>query len=618
MKAFLLTLLPSLACACGDVTSAGQVESLPPSAAATHTSRPTAPPPDELASLVAAREEPLPNSHVTHREAVPAASAAASRTVRGVAVDARRGEPLPDFPFAIYTGRGCPIVEVVTDSRGDFTAQLELQDSPVSILARRLGGPPVEREHALPPDDTPWRLAFAVLPLREVRLTGGPSGSSARLDLRVWSPSGGGMVRAALRRSGEGWLVRLSEPEVGLGGSPMIVAVCDDAGYWWGARRAPYGQVFEGDPIGIELAATAVLDLDVKFVPPLEEEGFPFGFGTDSLQARLAPTPGTSSVGELAEWRTREGRWLPPGRHELTVHTRYSTVERRMVDLVAGHATHVEVQLCAVETRPVSGVVRTEMGAELEDVDVWVEVQVAGRDGTWTAYHRGRRLGCWVRYDEHVRVSDNVGRFELPSVPTGELTAAARSDSLPTAVRVSTGPDGEDIVEVTLLDGDGPGFGFRLAPGFVEEDFWVRTRAWDSGPKLFGQLLDGRTIARTSPLARDLEWAVVGSGFRPVYGTEGDFVDEGDGRWFARVAPEPGWGMRIYASVPDGAPAAGARVLADGEPVGLTDVRGALELALDARPVQVRVELDDLVGTLDVPAWDWACDPWAAIELGPR
>jgi hypothetical protein len=215
-----------------------------------------------------------------------------------------------------------------------------------------------------------------------------------------------------------------------------------------------------------------------------------------------------------------------------------------------------------------------------------------------------------------------VARFTLEDVPVGEVTVEAHVLGLGVRTSLQELEDGSLELEVVVLDDpDAPGYGFEVVTtDGAQPVYWVHTRALDGGPVLYRYGANRRAIARGSAAERRLEWAVVAEGTRPVYGTQRDFLDAGDGLALARVTLAPGWGTRVLARDPHGLPLAGVEVELDGAPAGRTDARGELELVRDAPPGRLGFRYGSWVlvegDTVPVPV-PASKGPWHEVVLAP-
>ena len=171
------------------------------------------------------------------------------------------------------------------------------------------------------------------------------------------------------------------------------------------------------------------------------------------------------------------------------------------------------------------------------------------------------------------------------------MTVDAVSLTMPAEVHVSKAFSGDLEIDVVQLDREeGPGFGFRVVLSDSEHArYWVHSRALDGGPELFRYARNGKIIARDDPRSRRLEWAVAAQGYRPVYGTEGDFGPDGEDRFFASVRLERGWGTRVLVRDQVQEPIVGAQVFVDGKSAGITDASGSLDVHRETRPVRIEV-----------------------------
>lgn len=469
--------------------------------------------------------------------------------------------------------------------------------------------PPAPRR---PPQSTPVALELAV--------TGLEGASDVEVLLaRDGSVLGSARVRAAgprFRAALRPWPARPADDQ------EVVVAVGRADGCAFGAVRAPLSRVLSGEPLRVQLEPTAALIVHVRREPVADAAGG--ALPGDHVRVALEPLDRRAPV-ELERYRAYRRLWLPAGSWSVSVSERTHVEERCEVVLVAGAAQELSIDLAAAPgARRVTGTLRTRSGAPVASADV--TVQLAGTPFAWRISGSTERRRCATGIDrvfrEEVVDGREVWAFTLDRVPPGELlvTADWLSD-VPTDVRVNGGAQGDAHVELVQLDTDGPGMGFRiepLEPGGAPPAFTVGTRALDGGRPLPFLGRDGRTVTRATPAERRLEWAVVprSRGLRPVYGTERNFVDEGDGRWLATVRFERGFGTRVLVQDERRAPIAGALVRAAGAPLGVTDRDGVLELVLDEDPGELEVAWLDQV-PLELGPEERMRPGWRTFVLGP-
>jgi hypothetical protein len=399
----------------------------------------------------------------------------------------------------------------------------------------------------------------------------------------------------------------------------VLLAVGDGDGLALGIAELRAGEVGER-PLALELAHTAAVDLEVEFEQPA---GLPPAGTCDGLVYQRLSLRAPGPLGLGAAWRERSLKWLPPGDYELGIGTREHREEVVAFELSAGRATPVSAALALeAETRTVHGRIRTESGKPLARGSVLLRLE----DEPATSWSATYARIPWCAGLDHRIVRDedepSTGTFTFARVPRGPVGLEFASERTPASIRVRERADGDLVLDVVQLDGDGPGLGFRIE--FADPELagraWIHTRALDGGPELFRYAQSGRTIAREAPTERRLEWAVVAKGCRTVFGTQDDFFPAGDGRYFATVRMEPGFALRVRVLGPGGRPLVGAEVHVDGEWAGETNALGTLELSRPTAPTRIEARYSDWRAPSGFPPLEtngYLGGAWHEIRLAP-
>ncbi len=515
--------------------------------------------------------------------------------VRGIAVDEATSALVPDLAFTVR--RSKESVEVVTDKEGRFA--LEIAGGPVKVLPGAGFGRPAQYDQdVLVPDDPdtgpPWRVAFHVAPLRRIVLTGNvPRDPTA---LSFWTiVEGEAQPRAMtlVRRDEEGLFVRGPTPRGLLrDGQAVSLVVSDEEGFLVGARQLRWNLDELEGPIAFELEETATLEVAVRIEELPTIPGVKRYLSQYRIRKVLEPHALTDA-GPAEAWRLGSMKWLTPGAYDLVVGSRNHAPERRALQLEAGKAAAESFDLAlANDRRIVHGRMRTESGEPPRRLTVTMSL-VDDPLSTWSASQLMGWCATGIDHFMHEIEGGDPGElvFAFPDVPPGDVrVSVGENASVPTEVRIVEGADGKIEIDVLQLDQDGPGMGFRVyvageEPG--EQRIWVQTRAHEGGPPLHQRAVSGKTLTRKTPSERDFEWAVVAAGYRPVYGTQADFRSGGDGRYFADVQLEHGWGTRVVVTDASGDPLAGVRILADGVTAGWTDRLGTFEVMGETPPKRI-------------------------------
>lgn len=547
-----------------------------------------------------------------------------SGPVHGVAVAKKTGLPIPNFRFSIRSRAGYRspriVAEVVTDEQGRFETEEPVHGGRVTIQSGPGEGPPVAREQdCLVPG--PWRIEFNVEPRMEIALSGAIPPDPTRL--RFWVLPAGksrAVSYSVLRQDpGGGLWVRPPTPRPDLPfGQRVVLAVGDEEGLLFAALPHVWGR--ESRTLLFDLAQTSVLDLAVEMAQPetIEERS------SARAYPRILLTPRDERLFPGSMRRLSQRKWLPPGLYDLRVSSRIHAEERRTVELTGGEIEHLAIPLQLEEnTRTVHGRIVTESGGSVADASVQMSLRESPASVWRASWVRNRMCGTGV--DHFVTVGEEngheVGRFTFENVPQGPVEIETNSFTVPSAVEMTESASGDLELEVIQLDvGEGSGLGFRVRSASEQEppNYWVHSRPLDGGPALHTYAYDGRTIARGAPGNRRLEWAVVAPGYRTAYGDEGDFRPEGDGRFFADVKLERGWGIRVLVTDQDLDPLPGAEVTADGEVVGTTDASGCFEIHRATPPAAIEVKYmgwRPSCGFPPVPSPNALTSPWLEITL---
>jgi hypothetical protein len=305
----------------------------------------------------------------------------------------------------------------------------------------------------------------------------------------------------------------------------------------------------------------------------------------------------------------------------LVVRPRQHPGEELAVDLVPGRVALDPIVLPAA---PVMGDVAGELFVPAGVPHDRPYVTLASSEGSsWRSVEIARPSGAGAGAD------GTTYRFLFPNVPSGEydLTVGSfvgrggTSDAFWTPRRWRVFPPRGDVFFECRADDEPQEFSFVVSDAL---DRPVRGAEVTFGPG--GWLTGNHDVGRRAfriPRDATLAWRVTAQGCQPVYGDESDVRSAKDARAEVVVRLRRGYGATLHVlSLPEGVnrnafrraargslggaellwdafPVPGARVYADGQPVGTTDREGRIDLALQARPERVTVRADGWMG-LDV------------------
>jgi len=194
--------------------------------------------------------------------------------------------------------------------------------------------------------------------------------------------------------------------------------------------------------------------------------------------------------------------------------------------------------------------------------------------------------------------------FEFASVPAGEYELSVLAPDgvpwTPGVLRVTPPNEGVRFVREDGLANLEHVFDVHGAHAAVGDVFLQVHFGRGFSP----ELVPTRPPTFRAPAEASFTWSLRARGYRPAHGDASAFRDDG-ARRVARVTLEPGWGARLVLrdlgggflhddedgrlTVASRAPVVGARILADGVEIAVSDAAGIADLALDAEPEELTI-----------------------------
>ncbi|MDA1265004.1 MAG: carboxypeptidase-like regulatory domain-containing protein [Planctomycetota bacterium] len=508
------------------------------------------------------------------------ATTADSSPFRGVLVDARTNEPLPEFRFmcidTIGTDDG-----VTSDAEGRFeTAQdyglgrirLWLTEFPGSM--GRYGPYDHVRERL----DEVSLIPVPVGPTYTLAFTP-PAGRGvtdffAEVRGHQVSPRGyPALFQRSRLRAGERPWVRLHPYEVSEGpGPPWVLVIESDDGLWSGSVEVDGRVGRHPGALPVEVVACASIHGRLEGAG---EEGRPL----------VAPVRV-----ELADGRVlwahsdREGAFvvggLPGGSAALSVELEGFQTLEQVVELTVGAASRPVLRLAPVPiVGELTGAVRTSSGASLPGL--YLEVTAPGTPARYVPVD-------WVEGEDATE-----GRFQLP-VPAGDWTLRPMTElfglaAQPASLTIHAPARGLDFhvsdrsdratFELSLTDAHGE----RVEGARV----WLRDA--EGRRILEGPVPPGGTLLVDHPAGARFTWSVVAPGTRIHTADERAFEPVGGVRR-AEVELRAGWGAWIaLVDRETDEPIEGVILSLDGTRTSPSDVRGFVRVEREAPPTSLSI-----------------------------
>ena len=586
--------------------------------------------PDQGASLAPASTVTAATESVREPSSAPPSPAAspepapadeATWPVRGVVLDRRTGEPVPDFALQlVQPGQELFELAVQTDARGAFTTWSRFRRGEVRVFHDDASA----REslegfatHVLGGPEDVLTIEVEVGPTYEVEPL-----APERLAPVQWF--------AALRGADEAASAVLPEHELTALRNPR-----EKGGFAWVRFfPRPYGELAR--PWRLELVSRdgryrgsaevqSVVGIQPGVVPvPIEVLASVRIEARDTRQrsvhaawVRLERTEGTRVV-RREHWSLPEGglvlRALEPGPWSLEIDSYDHALHRGEVRLVAGELTaHTALLEPLVGAGSVSGLVTSASG----------RLETSGEVALWP--HEGSRANRRHPLQWEGPPEQRVARFRFDDVPAGTYELAWVAPECPFEVRpaarvlvtVPTIPPVES--EFHVLD-DAPTLPveFRALDAVTGEAlalaaWWRAPGGWARWSK---QLEPGAIAIPAWPVGRELRWVVRAASGGLAHGDQHDLEREGE-RLVARVTLASGWSVQLFLQE-SGQPVEGVTLAFDGVPFGPSGEEGSLPLFLPRAPTTLEVRTPGWSlpgGAREGPAPAFDLENWWALAL---
>ncbi|MBI5364262.1 MAG: sigma-70 family RNA polymerase sigma factor [Planctomycetes bacterium] len=539
-------------------------------------------------------EAPLPS------QAIPAGA-----PLELLLVDARTLTPLPSFALVASDDAGATEA-LVSDEHGRVLGKHPF--APGELALRLVDHPKLQawRERRMLDRNLPWTIPWvhassgaraepATLPLEvgptgELALDGAAPADVETIECRLLASTPGAAVpesRAPVRVGPRGPWVRFASEALAVAGpGPWRI----EAGTELAGASVAVEELAGGGRLRLAFTARSVLEVAL-----VDEDGAPVAarveLGRIGTSSPSAARPVLAAAG-AARWTG-----LEPGAWSVVARELAHADARTEVELVPGRTRALRLVLARrAAAGDVAGSVRIE-GRTVERVVV--ELFPRG------APELARRLELGQDGVPATRFA-----FRFPALPEGEYVVRAEAPGLhrwrPASVVARPGVDDLELV----ADGGAPARdlvlrAFDAESGAPIAHFQARV---DVDPGREGARPGNLRATRKSsillaalPLDAKLAWTIAAEGYVPALGDERAFLVEGD-HHVVRARLARGFGRRLVVLDARGAPIAEARVLAGGEPRGITDAKGELELRLPAAPRTLRIEHAGKALDLDVRA----------------
>ena len=530
----------------------------------------------------------------------------------GRLLDRTSGEPIPGYAIGVQAGDGSKEL-VWTDVEGHFESSrdhaagrllLTYTDHPALDGLKLFGGSTVSVARTIgsgvefDPAHGPYELRTTVgptyplalaapLPWREREWTASLRAAEGPLyEPRPTSWSLRAPVRHGrdLALEGEPW-VRF-QPHYGTlpPDRPWLLSVESTDGLWGGEALVQPGEGRSAQPVPIELAARAALEVELVSAALLKAPVVTLEAVSDGVRRTMFPIENEATGGAL---RFELGA-LPADDYRVLVRASGAESAALTLFLPAGERTRRAVEVGAADPAAhVRGELQSDSGTFREVMDV----RLLG-DSVWSLQPEWvERGGRWV------------APFAFENLPPGDYAVqlSSRESHLtwrPSPLSVSPPVDG---LVVTCQDRVGAlDLQLRIhLPG--NRDFLpaVGLVAVPDSPTPVTMLSSGRPDLRVFhykqlPVGAALDWFAWAEGFAPRWGDE-QAVELEDERSVIDVTLEAGWGGRLTALELGGAPLGGVEVRLDGLLAATTDERGQAFLAAPAEPGRVELLAEGLV-----------------------
>jgi hypothetical protein len=576
----------------------------------------------------------------------------AAAPLRGVLVDSKTHQPIPEFVIEVKAGRRKE--SVITNRDGTFATQesfetgdihLRLVDRPVRGAVSVLDEPVVlEHKHAAvrgePGPDPVFEATVGPTYRVGVELPAGTSEDDFFATFAGPSTHASQSMHAAIAedpnsvlaqyvraagdpneleqraslRVGEPRWVRFRAPIVDLGAllddpSRHELQIRSHDGHWAGAALVNSLEGVYPQTLSIELTGRGTIDGVVVSEP----DGQP----VPSAWIQLSNTRDLGhSVAELgADARGRFSfQWLPADEYGLRIQSKRFRDWTTRVTLVAGETRKIEARLTSpVQLGTISGVLRSRTGRHRSKGAM---VRLRGVDDP----------SFYLFKDTEYRKLDGqyVAPFSFEKVPAGDYRLSIGPfDNRRWNTRTMTVSVPAEAVEFICEDDSAT---FDLAFQAVDAETAERlsetwTTVWQGDPsqdiRLDRDFESGHYLG--VPEDTPIRWMVRAAGYRLAWGDATQLEIDGNLRT-ARARLVRGWGQLFLVTTPNRDPIAGVELLVDGKQVGTTDSRGLVIIDLDRKPDRlefVREGLSVSWGTVDPADSKFGWGPETPVYLSP-
>ncbi len=531
--------------------------------------------------------------------------------VHGIAIDCTSGARLPHFPITISAARpgidseyAFGPVHVKTDAEGHFLIEDEVWGGRMRV--RTPPGNPratIELSDCLTVEDSndaQWVIEFSAGPRVPITLREASGIDLSTLRAGIFNVNDQQhRFGAPLHNEGdETWMWPAASRRVDKLQATMVIG--SDDGFLFGSStlRVDREGTWLCDPVVFQATGRLALDIETQPLPSKD--------GSSHEPPQIWPIVQITAldndvIDPTWSFRSKAKRYFVPGNYSITVGARSHASVTRNFQIKAGEATALKVNLkLESEFRTLKALVRTQSGEPLHDFHATIGFR-GPRPGTWYAeYHAGPGLTCGTGIDHYATIledsNSSKATFQMDHIPLGDLRATAHCDEYACSVKLVEKPDGGLHLDVLVLDDpSATGFGFRWTelPEWPGMGIYLESTGLAGTGALSERAYNGRMVGTTDPNQQGFEWGAYIHDHVPIYGTEADFHDEGNGRFFAPLDFVKGWGIRVVVRDQAGEPIPNLIVLMDGKAQGTTNAKGHLDLSADEHPRQIELKTQD-------------------------
>lgn len=535
----------------------------------------------------------------------------ASSAVRGQLVYASTGQGVP-FCALVLQGRDEQCEQCSTDGEGRFESRVRFNSGGMSMhvvgvapivgdefdrlgfdhttvdAEERIGAdlwPTVFLDGALPPETTAGELEVQ---LRRTSRDPQPWSTSDDEHLTI-APDG----RAFWRRA------RTSYNDARMSEWQLSIATSDQS---WRAEVAlsDLAGVVTVRPIWRKFGSIAVEVAAGNGVQP----NWPVSVFIENREGDSVVIDRERELHTLAESPFRAGG-LVAGEYTVDISAAFCAPRRERVVLADGEDRVLSIELAAgAPIAPIRCEVTTESGDVPRDdcmISLW-------------------RPGLQNIELLPISVRDRFGEpwkatYEISDVPEGDFKLTAYCGPFGFSPSYVIDVRAGDSVALRILDRpEYVDIGFRVfdADSGRELDTFDAWLLSDGTQQEFRNQPSGAIVAERAPANGRLAWRVTSDGYRCELGDLADphrwSHEQGSKRWID-VHLRRGWNATCYAWNADDGRLSGVAILADDQPIGVTDSEGQLAIALERRPTSLTARYRDWHCTESTPADEFASMP---------